>query len=302
MASRPAIPSDLKRRILVEAGHRCSIPACGATQIDIHHIEPWEKCKKHEYENLIALCPNCHRRVHNNEIDRKSLSYYKARLASLWIETDEKSNKIVNERHDQDWIIREINEQDLQYSFNCEIPVFLDQKLNELNFTVEAFAISELQKLRGYGLRKESRHNTISIKFRVTDFSPNLVSIKYLIYWNTRGAAHPNVHTKTMNYTRNPIRLIKLDYLFNMGSNYLECVSNISREYLLELFEGRLDPKWIELGTTPEITNFEKFNITEYGVLFTFDTYQIGPHVAGMHKVIIPFQSIRSILNSNLRL
>jgi 5-methylcytosine-specific restriction endonuclease McrA len=60
--SRESIPAELKRKVLVEAGHRCAIPACrSVVGVDIHHIIPWAKCKKHEYKNLIALCPNCHR-------------------------------------------------------------------------------------------------------------------------------------------------------------------------------------------------------------------------------------------------
>ena len=74
------IPTKLKRRILVEAGHRCSIPACRSLNVDIHHIIPWGKSKKHEYKNLIALCPNCHRRAEKGEIDRKSLYMYKDNL------------------------------------------------------------------------------------------------------------------------------------------------------------------------------------------------------------------------------
>lgn len=81
---RFSIPSELKRRILVEAGHRCAIPTCRSIVVDIHHIIPWEKCKKHEYENLIALCPNCHRRADADQIDRKSLIMYKTNLRFLY--------------------------------------------------------------------------------------------------------------------------------------------------------------------------------------------------------------------------
>lgn len=83
MADRPPIPSELKRRILVEAGHRCAIPTCRHIQVVIHHIIPWTKCKRHEYENLIALCPNCHVRADSEEIDRKSLRIYKNKLRFL---------------------------------------------------------------------------------------------------------------------------------------------------------------------------------------------------------------------------
>lgn len=74
---RPAIPAELRRQILVEAGHRCAIQTCRAPDVDVHHIEPWHTRKTHDLENLIALCPNCHRRADRGEIDRKSLLHYK---------------------------------------------------------------------------------------------------------------------------------------------------------------------------------------------------------------------------------
>ena len=77
---RPQIPADIRRRVLVEAGHRCAIPTCRYIEIDIHHIIPWANCHAHEYDNLIALCPNCHRRADRGEIDRKSLLLYKVNL------------------------------------------------------------------------------------------------------------------------------------------------------------------------------------------------------------------------------
>jgi hypothetical protein len=77
---RPSIPAELKRKILVEAGHRCAIPTCRATTTEIAHIEPWSKVKEHRYENLIVLCPNCHTRFDKGEIDKKSVLMYKDNL------------------------------------------------------------------------------------------------------------------------------------------------------------------------------------------------------------------------------
>ena len=77
---RPAIPAELRRRVLVEAGHRCAIPTCRHIEVEIHHITPWAQSPEHTYENLIALCPNCHSRADRDEIDRKSLRLYKANL------------------------------------------------------------------------------------------------------------------------------------------------------------------------------------------------------------------------------
>ncbi len=78
--SRPKIPAELRRRVLVEAGHRCAIPTCREIDVDVHHIIPWETVRKHDYSNLIALCPKCHRMILRGLIDRKALRMYKANL------------------------------------------------------------------------------------------------------------------------------------------------------------------------------------------------------------------------------
>lgn len=97
MSQRPPISSKLKRRILVEAGHRCAIPTCRHPTTEITHIIPWNKVKKHEYENLIALCPNCHARADKEEIDRKSLRIYKRILQRLTDRYDRFELNVLNE-------------------------------------------------------------------------------------------------------------------------------------------------------------------------------------------------------------
>lgn len=77
---RSRIPADIRRRVLIEAGHRCAIPTCRYIEVEVHHIEPWSQCQTHDYDNLISLCPNCHRRADRGEIDRKSLRLYKSNL------------------------------------------------------------------------------------------------------------------------------------------------------------------------------------------------------------------------------
>ena len=80
MSNRPAIPAELKRQVLVEAGHRCAIPTCRYPTTEIAHIVPYAQVQKHEYANLIALCPNCHTRFDKGEIDRKSMLLYKQKI------------------------------------------------------------------------------------------------------------------------------------------------------------------------------------------------------------------------------
>lgn len=82
---RPEIPREVRRALLVEAGHRCAIPACRAHPVVIDHIDDWARVREHKFENLIVLCSNCHSRKGEGrgQIDRKSLRQYKANLGML---------------------------------------------------------------------------------------------------------------------------------------------------------------------------------------------------------------------------
>lgn len=77
---RPDIPAGLKRRVLIEAGHRCAIPTCRTVPVELAHIVPWAKVREHSFENIIALCPTCHTRYDNGDIDLTAMKMYKANL------------------------------------------------------------------------------------------------------------------------------------------------------------------------------------------------------------------------------
>jgi hypothetical protein len=81
---RDDVPAAIKRAVLVEAGHRCAIPTCRATTTEIAHITPWADSHDNSFENLIALCPNCHTRIdQKKEIDRLAVRMYKHNLGIL---------------------------------------------------------------------------------------------------------------------------------------------------------------------------------------------------------------------------
>lgn len=98
--TRPDIPHALERQILVESGHRCSIPACSSFPVEIHHITPWAECREHAFENLIALCPTCHTRARDGlgrlGIDRKALRLYKQKLAVMNGRYSEQERRLLN--------------------------------------------------------------------------------------------------------------------------------------------------------------------------------------------------------------
>ena len=76
--------AELKSMVLVEAGHRCAIPTCRHPTTEIAQIVPESHSHDDSFENLIALCPNCHTRYgQKKEIDRQSIRMYKRNLGIL---------------------------------------------------------------------------------------------------------------------------------------------------------------------------------------------------------------------------
>lgn len=84
--SRPSIPSELERDLMLESGYRCAL--CKATSpLQIDHIVEWSKVNEHKFENMIVLCANCHARKTNTNnprhINRVSLRKLKSNLTMM---------------------------------------------------------------------------------------------------------------------------------------------------------------------------------------------------------------------------
>jgi hypothetical protein len=83
---RPPIPAGLERDLMIEAGYRCAV--CKTTEpLEIDHIIEWAVVQKHEFENMIVLCANCHSLKKNTSnprhINRASLKRIKSNLMLL---------------------------------------------------------------------------------------------------------------------------------------------------------------------------------------------------------------------------
>lgn len=93
---RPDIPRPLRRAVLEEAGYRCAIPACGSETTVAAHIVPWAKVREHTFDNLIALCPNCHARYDRGDIERLSILQYKTNLGLLTSRYGEMERRVLS--------------------------------------------------------------------------------------------------------------------------------------------------------------------------------------------------------------
>ncbi|MCG5079097.1 HNH endonuclease [Paraburkholderia tagetis] len=80
---RKSITEPIKREVLTEAGYICANPGCRTILFELHHITYVAEGGKDTADNLIALCPNCHSRVHSKQIHRESVRAWKIMTVAI---------------------------------------------------------------------------------------------------------------------------------------------------------------------------------------------------------------------------
>lgn len=304
--NRPQIPAELKRRVLLEAGHRCAIPTCKFPDVDIHHIVPWAKVKEHNFNNLIALCPNCHRRAHNGEIDKKSLFQYKARLNALfgpellrqnafvkdpkaWVKslTDNYTAELYSEKSEEG-----------NYSIHIEYPQFYNQKALFLNEIIKEKISHIGNHLIDISINEERYSDIefyVSGSFHIGINTNEIISLRSNLSTYC-GGAHNSDWVEVYNYRLETLSSIHIEDLFVTPRFGIKAISDYSIDAIMTLQNFR-NLEDVQSGAGPENKNFESFNITPKGLLITFGPYQIGCYAAGPAEILVPFSEIRPFCN-----
>jgi hypothetical protein len=302
------IPNEIKRKVLIESGYKCAIHTCNNNNdLDIHHIIPFEKCNKHEYENLIALCPNCHRKADKGQIDRKALFFYKARLQKILLN---ESN--ISEEASYLWRTIKIEEEidgNPYYSYQIEYPKFnsqVNKSMQEINKAIEGYILDHIHKLRNILFEVPDQESisgtTIAIAFEVISHTSNYCSIRFSIYQYNSGAAHPNQYSESLNFSFNPISQLTLGNLFIDEFSAKVEISNYCRHDLALQLGLHKPNRLIVSGTDPKQNSFDVFNFTDDSIYISFDEYRVASYAEGKFVVKVPFRRLKEFLNSRILL
>lgn len=300
MSERPAIPEELRRSVLVEAGHRCAIQTClHAADIDVHHIVPWAASKEHVFDNLIALCPNCHRRADAAEIDRKSLRLYKTRLAAAF---GMLSSQIPTSHDERLWEAGSITETgdspNLPFELHVEWPIFRLGGCEPINSIESGLALYEVAQFRGEVLGNSlvagMPGSRLTGAFSVIYIDDEVISLRFSLSEYVNGHAHGGQRTVTRTYARTPQSLLRLEHLLADANAALEAIASYCQVDLDRQLNHTVELDWIERGTRPILANYSKWNLTSVGLLVTFDEYSVAPFSAGRQQVLIPYDVMAS--------
>jgi hypothetical protein len=150
----------------------------------------------------------------------------------------------------------------------------------------------------------QGTNNYMDIGYNIEYADNDLISVSFL-QGNFTGGAHPNYNYFTITYDLKNGREVKLSELFKPGANYVEAVS----AYAINDLQSRKMPDSDENmglaqdvfaeGAAAKAENYQNWNLTKKGLMFTFDPYQVGPYAYGSQTVIVPYAKLKEIANSN---
>jgi len=115
----------------------------------------------------------------------------------------------------------------------------------------------------------------------------------FLIYTDT-GGAHGLSATRTFVFNKTGEQ-IKLDDLFTNGINGLGTIADYVKKELMK--REFADEKWVSDGAAPLEDNYQNFIVSDAGVTFIFDPYQVAPYAAGIQNVLVPTSAFKAIAN-----
>ena len=127
-------------------------------------------------------------------------------------------------------------------------------------------------------------------EYKYKDYISLVFNISYFT-----GGAHPNYEIKTINYNTKNNNFITITNLINKDKNILNKLSTYSRKYFNNnsLFKEKIVNDMMLEGTTGDKENYQRFNLSNDGLIIYFERYQIAPYYYGDYKITIPYQYLK---------
>ncbi|MFP5080908.1 DUF3298 domain-containing protein [Pedobacter sp. JCM 36344] len=189
-------------------------------------------------------------------------------------------------------------------------PVFTDSKLNDfvlkkITGTVDAektyssydsYAKGFIKDFDSFQKENPDRIQTwfLTINTKVIKQNPQYIAF-YTTYINFSGGAHPNSSFTYQNYNPVTHQKIILDSLLLPGSNAkLNAIAeNIFRKNEKLTPDQSLKNSYFFENDTFKLN--DNFTVTDEGLLFLYNPYEIKAYAFGITKLLIPFSELKDI-------
>jgi hypothetical protein len=205
--------------------------------------------------------------------------------------------------------IKESNKK-LMYEIAAQYPQFSGgsnpnfEKFNQLVRGIVTKEVSQFKKdvqpEEGEERPEGSMGSDISIGYEVALAQDDLVSVQFDVGSYFQGAAHPNSYTEVVNYDLKNGKQLNLSDLFKPGSKFLQVIATYAIADLKKQSQEKgseLPDDLIQSGAGASAKNYRSWKITRKGLGINFDPYQVGPYAAGAHYVLVPYATLKEVIN-----
>lgn len=200
------------------------------------------------------------------------------------------------------------NNKKLQYEIDVEYPQITgstNAATEKFNQQAKALVMEEVRSFRSAMVDDADEEietttgSDLGIGYTVAIARDDLISIDFGVGSYYRGAAHPNTHSRVLNFDLKNGKPLRLSDLFKPEAKYLQvissfCVKDLQKQSKAK--EDMLDDESIQSGAGPNAKNYQSWTITRQGLGINFDSYQVGPYVAGPQFVLVPYSAIKDII------
>lgn len=143
-----------------------------------------------------------------------------------------------------------------------------------------------------------SMGSDLNVGYDVGLAQDDLISVQFSVGSYYQGAAHPNTFTEVVNYDLKNGKQLKLADLFKPGAKYLQAIANYCIADLKKQAKDKgLTDEEIQNGAAANAKNYQSWTITRKGLGINFDAYQVGPYAAGPQYVLVPYSSLKDVIN-----
>jgi len=179
---------------------------------------------------------------------------------------------------------------------NSELMAQLNQEFEKkaLDFKKESERITkevaEESKEQGWPLRTGSVY--IEYEAQINDNRTMSISV---IYYQYTGGAHGNSNKETVNLDLVNEKELSLRDLFDGSEDYKEI---LTKEILKQMNNDK-DNLFPETLKDFKASDDLKFYLTDEGIVFYFNPYEVAPYASGIVEYKISYDSLRDVLNKN---
>src|ERR1041384_2381707 len=143
-----------------------------------------------------------------------------------------------------------------------------------------------------------SMGSDLTVAYDVALAQDDLVSVEFTVGSYYQGAAHPNSYSEVINYDLKNGKQLKLSDLFKPGAKYVQAIATYCIADLKKQGKDKgLTDEEIEKGAAASPKNYQSWTITKKGLGINFDSYHVGPYAAGPQYVIVPYATLKDLIN-----